>query len=91
MTARTKKAILTTGAIAGALVGVAGLVVPPVHFVDARYVHTDSFAIHQAGEAKRAAIDSLNYSRDMEEVRQTLTDIRADVLCLRHPKREACR
>lgn len=91
MTARTRKTILTAGALAGAVLAVFGLIAPSIHFVDARYVHVDSFAIHQAGESRRQAIDSLNYARDLKEVRETLNAIRTDVSCMRRPEREACR
>jgi hypothetical protein len=83
LTGRMKRAILTAGALAGALVAVAGLVAAPVRVMDARYVL-------RADQARRGAIDSLNYARDMKEVRAALARVDTNVLCLRHPDREFC-
>lgn len=84
MTPRVKRAMVNITAIIIAAGSVIGWVVRSgASAVDARYVKTEAFAAYQQGQANARSIDSLNYSRDMRELKASVSRVETTVVCLK--------
>lgn len=69
MTARTKKIAINLTALVSAIIAVTAWGAPRVGaFVDARYVHADTFALLRLR-------DSLNYRQDIKDIHRILAGI----------------
>lgn len=65
----------------------ASLVMGSIRFIrstaDSRYAQRDSLLAYQQGQSRAKSIDSLNYTRDMRDVKTDLSQIKADIRCLK--------
>lgn len=91
MTPQTKKRVLNVGAIVSATLTIGGMAVKSsAQALDGRYVHTDTFAVFQAGEAQWRLRDSLTLAAEMRDMRRMLSGLDSSDRC-RRGQREFCR
>lgn len=83
MSPKVRSSIVNITAVIGAVVAVAGLTAPIARTVDRRYVHSDTFAIVQQGEAFHDSLAAQRHEQEVRDLRRDVAAIDTGVRCLR--------